>query len=154
TIKSNVKFGNENISDDQVIELLKIAEMKAFVDSKKEGINYKLEQNGQNLSGGQKQRVSIARTLAKDSKIIIFDDSTSALDNITEKKILESINSTKENVTQIFVAQKISTIRDMDQIIVLDDGIVVGQGTHDELLRSCPAYQEINEFQERQVENG
>ncbi|MGL5591822.1 MAG: ABC transporter ATP-binding protein [Metamycoplasmataceae bacterium] len=153
TIKSNVKFGNESITDDQVLELLKIAEMKSFVDSKKEGINYKLEQNGQNLSGGQKQRVSIARTLAKDSRIIIFDDSTSALDNITEKKILESINLIKKNVTQIFVAQKISTIRDMDQIIVLDKGIVVGQGTHDELVKNCPTYQEINEFQERQVEN-
>ncbi|MGL4252330.1 MAG: ABC transporter ATP-binding protein [Metamycoplasmataceae bacterium] len=153
TIKSNVKFGNESISDDQVLELLKIAEMKSFVDSKKEGINYKLEQNGQNLSGGQKQRVSIARTLAKDARIIIFDDSTSALDNITEKKILESINLIKKNVTQIFVAQKISTIRDMDQIIVLDKGIVVGQGTHNELIKNCPTYQEINEFQERQVEH-
>ncbi|MGL5308447.1 MAG: ABC transporter ATP-binding protein, partial [Metamycoplasmataceae bacterium] len=122
TIKSNVKFGNESISDDQVLQLLKIAEMKSFVDSKKEGINYKLEQNGQNLSGGQKQRVSIARALAKDSRIIIFDDSTSALDNITEKKILESINSSKKDITQIIVAQKISTIKNMDQIIVLNKG--------------------------------
>ncbi|MGL5617567.1 MAG: ABC transporter ATP-binding protein [Metamycoplasmataceae bacterium] len=153
TIKSNIKFGNENINDDKVLELLNIAEMKQFVDSKKEGINYKLEQNAQNLSGGQKQRLSIARTLAKDAKIIIFDDSTSALDNITEKRILESINSTKKNITQIFVAQKISTIKDMDQIIVLEKGIIVGQGTHDELIKSCFVYREINEFQERQVEN-
>lgn len=154
TIKSNIKFGNENINDDNVLELLKIAEMKSFVDSKKDGINYKLEQNGQNLSGGQKQRISIARTLAKDAKILIFDDATSALDNITEKRILETINEIKTNVTQIFVAQKISTIRDMDQIIVLDKGLIVGQGTHDELLKTCPVYHEINEFQEKEVENG
>ncbi|MGL6125254.1 MAG: ABC transporter ATP-binding protein [Metamycoplasmataceae bacterium] len=153
TIKSNIKFGNENISDDEVLELLRIAEMKPFIDSKKEGINYKLEQNGQNLSGGQKQRVSIARTLAKNSRILIFDDATSALDNITEKRILETINKIKSNVTQIFVAQKISTIKDMDQIIVLDKGLVVGQGTHKELINTCAVYKEINEFQERKVTN-
>ncbi|MDK2819646.1 MAG: ABC transporter ATP-binding protein [Mycoplasmataceae bacterium] len=151
TIKSNIKFGNEDITDDEILKLLKISEMKFFIDSKKEGINYKLEQNGQNLSGGQKQRVSIARTLAKKSKILIFDDATSALDNITELKILESINSTKKNITQIFVAQKISTIKNMDQIIVLDKGFIVGEGTHDELIKHCNVYKEINKFQDKAV---
>ncbi len=152
TIKSNVLFGNPDLSDDQIIDLLTISEMKPFIDSKKEGFHYKLEQSGQNLSGGQKQRVAIARTLSKDSKILIFDDATSALDNITEKKILASINELKQNITQIFVAQKISTIKDMDQIIVLDKGLIVGKGTHDELIKSCEVYKEINEFQDKAVE--
>ena len=151
TLKSNILFGNANLTDDEIVELFYIAEMKPFIDSKKDGINYKLEQNGQNLSGGQKQRVSIARTLSKESKILIFDDATSALDNITEKKILESINRIKQNITQIFVAQKISTIKDMDQIIVLDKGLIVGKGTHDELIKSCNVYKEINEFQDKEV---
>ena len=151
TIKSNVLFGNKNLTDDEVLELLNISEMKPFIDSKKDGINYKLEQNGQNLSGGQKQRIAIARTLSQESKILIFDDATSALDNITEKKILASINKIKQNITQIFVAQKISTIKEMDQIIVLDKGLIVGQGTHDELIETCAIYQEINEFQSKEV---
>lgn len=154
TIKSNIRFGNENITDDEILKLLQISEMKTFVDSKKEGINYKLEQSGQNLSGGQKQRVAIARTLSKESKILIFDDATSALDNITEKKILESINEIKKNVTQIFVAQKISTIKDMDKIIVLDKGLIVGQGTHQELMETCNTYKEINDFQDKEVDHG
>lgn len=156
TIKSNIKFGNEDITDDEILELLKISEMKNFIDSKKEGINYKLEQNGENLSGGQKQRISIARTLAKKPRILIFDDATSALDNITELKILESINSTKKDITQIFVAQKISTVKNMDQIIVLDKGFVVGKGTHDELIKHCKVYKEINKFQDKgkAVSNG
>lgn len=153
TIKSNIKFANENITDDEILNLLSISEMKIFIDSKKDGINYKLEQNGQNLSGGQKQRVSIARALAKESKILIFDDATSALDNITEKKILESINKIKQNITQIFVAQKISTIKEMDQIIVLDKGVIVGIGTHDELIQTCKSYEEINELQVEAVDN-
>ncbi len=151
TIKSNVLFGNKNLTDDEVLELLNISEMKPFIDSKKDGINYKLEQNGQNLSGGQKQRIAIARTLSQESKILIFDDATSALDNITEKKILASINKIKQNITQIFVAQKISTIKEMDQIIVLDKGLIVGQGTHDELIKTCDVYKEINEFQSKEV---
>ncbi len=154
TIKSNIKFGNDNISDDGILELLNIAEMKVFIDSKKDGINYKLEQNAQNLSGGQKQRIAIARALAKESKILIFDDATSALDNITEKKILKSINETKRNVTKIFVAQKISTIKEMDQIIVLDKGMIVGKGNHDELILTCDVYREIYEFQDNEVNRG
>ena len=154
TMKSNIKFGNDNIGDDQILDLLEIAEMKQFIDSKKDGINYKLEQNAQNLSGGQKQRIAIARSLSKECKILIFDDATSALDNITEKKILSSINKTKPNVTKVFVAQKISTIREMDQIIVLDKGLIVGNGTHDELILTCDVYKEIYEFQDKEDNNG
>ncbi len=151
TIKSNILFGNKNLTNDEILELLTISEMRTFIDSKKEGINYKLEQNGQNLSGGQKQRIAIARALSKESKILIFDDATSALDNITEKKILQSINEIKQNITQIFVAQKISTIKEMDQIIVLDKGFIVCQGTHNDLIKSCNVYKEINEFQDKEI---
>lgn len=149
TIFENIKFANNELNENDVYELLEICEMKKFIESKKEGLNYLLEEFGQNLSGGQKQRLNIARALAKKAKIYIFDDSTSALDNITEKKILDRIFKYKKNSTLIISSQKVSTVKNMDLIIVLDKGEVSGIGTHEDLLKHNPIYQEIFKLQNK-----
>ena len=142
TIEENIKYGNQNATDEEVAEAIKISQSK-FVYSKPEGLQDHIAQGGHNVSGGQKQRLSIARVLVKHPEILIFGDSVSALDYKTDKALRKALKAHTKGVTQLIVAQRIGTIRNADQIIVLNEGDMVGIGTHDELMSSCPVYQEI-----------
>ncbi|MFV0561083.1 MAG: ABC transporter transmembrane domain-containing protein [Enterococcus sp.] len=143
-IESNIKFGDaEGISDEQMKKAAEISQSLEFIDSNEKGFERPISQGGTNVSGGQKQRLSIARALAKKPKILIFDDSLSALDNKTDVALRKSLAENVKGITQIIVAQKISTILHAEKIIVLDQGKIVAQGTHDELMKTSPVYQEI-----------
>ena len=145
TVRDNVLFGESAAgSDSENLEsAIALSQAKEFVDKLPEGTNYEIEQLGRNVSGGQKQRLSIARALARKPEILIFDDSFSALDYKTDAALRAELNGKLSGTTKIIVAQRISTIRHADEIIVLDRGEAVGIGTHDELMRSCAVYQEI-----------
>ena len=143
TIADNVKMGNRDATDEQVREVLDIAQILDFVDSKEEGLNYKLTQSGSNISGGQKQRINIARTILKPASVYIFDDSFSALDYLTESNLRKALNKYLQGKTQIIVTQRAATAMRCDKVYVLDNGKVVGVGTHKQLLESCPTYREI-----------
>ena len=143
TIKSNIKYGNSSISDNQMIFASNVALADEFINSKEGGYNYKIAQGGTNVSGGQKQRLSIARAIAKKPKVYIFDDSFSALDFKTDAKLRKNIKEKLGNVTTLIVAQRISTIMHADKIVVLENGKVVGIGTHKELMKKCKVYKEI-----------
>lgn len=147
TIYENLLWGNETATHEQVEAACKDAQAHEFIMSFPEGYNTLLGQGGVNLSGGQKQRLCIARAMLKQPKILILDDSTSAVDSATEAKIRESFYNNLAQTTVFIIAQRISSIRDADKIIVLDDGRVVGIGTHQELLKSNAVYQEINASQ-------
>ena len=143
TVKSNVNYGDNNADDETVKEAIEIAQATDFVEKMPSGIDSEIAQGGTNVSGGQKQRLSIARAVARKPEIFIFDDSFSALDYKTDKKLRSALKKKTKNVTKFIVAQRIGTIKEADKIIVLDNGEVVGMGTHDELLKNCPVYQEI-----------
>lgn len=143
TIKENLKWGDENADDDTVHQFAESAQAHGFISSFKEGYETELGQGGVNVSGGQKQRLCIARTLLKKPKILILDDSTSAVDTATEAKIRESFNNELKGTTKIIIAQRISSVIDADKIIVIDDGKIVGMGSHAELMQNCEAYSEI-----------
>lgn len=147
TIASNLRFGNSNASDEQIKEAAQIAQADDFVEEKKEGYESQIAQGGSNVSGGQKQRLAIARVIAKQPKIFIFDDSFSALDMKTDVKLRRALEEHVKDCTMIIVAQRISTILHADQILVLDDGRIVGKGKHEELLRTCDVYQQIAKSQ-------
>lgn len=143
TIKSNIKYSNENMSDEKMLEAAEIAQAKEFIEDKNEKYQSEIAQGGNNVSGGQKQRLSIARAIAKDPEIFVFDDSFSALDFKTDAALREAIVKRTKNKTLIIVAQRISTILNADKIIVLDDGKMVGEGTHEELLENNETYRQI-----------
>ncbi len=146
TIKSNVSLGKANgkTPDDEAVEnAIEIAKASEFVNAKKDGINSPITQGGTNVSGGQKQRLSIARALARKPEILIFDDSFSALDYKTDRELRENLKTNLADTTCLIVAQRIGTISNADKIIVLDEGKMVGQGTHKELLENCPVYKQI-----------
>lgn len=146
TIRSNVAYGDNGkppASDQAVKEAVREAQATEFVEKADGGYNAAVSQGGTNLSGGQKQRLSIARALCKNPEILIFDDSFSALDYKTDKKLRKTLNQKTADTTKIIVAQRIGTIKDADTIIVLDEGKIVGMGKHKELLKNCPVYQEI-----------
>ncbi|MBR6003120.1 MAG: ABC transporter ATP-binding protein, partial [Lachnospiraceae bacterium] len=143
SIMENLRWGNEEASEEEIREVAKIAEADGFVTGFKEGYETDLGQGGVNVSGGQKQRLCIARALLKNPKILILDDSTSAVDTATERSIRSKLSKTNSDTTKIIIAQRISSVIDADKIVVLDDGKVVGLGTHDELMKSCEAYTEI-----------
>ena len=145
TVRDNVLFGESAAgSDSENLEsAIALSQAKEFVDKLPEGTNYEIEQLGRNVSGGQKQRLSIARALARKPEILVFDDSFSALDYRTDAKLREGLNRELHDVTKIIVAQRISTIRHAEKILVLDRGEIVGMGTHDELMRFCKVYREI-----------
>ncbi|WP_314059634.1 ABC transporter ATP-binding protein [uncultured Vagococcus sp.] len=153
-IASNIKFGDANITDEQMRKAAKIAQAEEFINSNEKGYEREISQGGTNVSGGQKQRLSIARALAKNPKILIFDDSFSALDNKTDVALRKALSENVKDATQIIVAQKISTILNADNIIVLDRGRVVDQGTHEELMQSSTVYQEIAQSQLSNAELG
>ena len=143
TIASNLRFGAEDASDEQIQEAAEIAQATEFIDSKQDGYESAIAQGGSNVSGGQKQRLAIARAIAKNPKIYVFDDSFSALDMKTDAALRRALETKTEHTTVIIVAQRISTILHADQILVLDDGKIVGKGTHEELLHNCEVYEQI-----------
>lgn len=143
TLRENMRWGNENAGDDEIYKALEITQAREFVDAKKKGLDLMIEQNGGNLSGGQKQRLTIARALVRKPEILILDDSASALDFATDLKLRKAIRETTGNMTVFLVSQRVSTIKNADHILVLDDGVVAGIGSHSELLEENPVYQEI-----------
>lgn len=143
SIRENLECGNGNLNEQEIGNALEIAQAKQFVGKKKNGINEMIEENGKNLSGGQKQRLTIARAIAKNPKILILDDSMSALDLATDKKVRERLKEFKKDKLLIMVCQRVSSIQNLDKILVVDNGEIVGQGNHQELLESCEIYQEI-----------
>lgn len=143
TIASNLRYGNPDATDEQIREAAEIAQATEFIDSKPEGFDTKIAQGGTNVSGGQKQRLSIARAIAKNPEIYIFDDSFSALDLKTDAALRKALKKKTGNSTVLIVAQRISTILHAEQIIVLDEGKVIGKGTHEELLKNCEVYKQI-----------
>ena len=143
TIESNLKYGGDHISDEDMIKASEIAQAMEFINSKEEKFNTEIAQGGTNVSGGQKQRLAIARAIAKKPEVFIFDDSFSALDFKTDAKLRKAINTELRESTLLIVAQRISTIMNANQIIVLDEGKVVGKGTHKELMENCEVYQQI-----------
>ena len=143
TIASNLRYGKKDATEAEVLEATTIAQAKEFIDLKPEGLKTDIAQGGSNVSGGQKQRLSIARALVKKPQIYIFDDSFSALDFKTDAKLRAEIKQNVKEATVLLVAQRISTIMHAEQIIVLDEGFVVGKGTHKELLETCEVYKEI-----------
>ena len=153
TIRDNMLWGNENATDDDILEAIATAQATDVVSSKG-GLDAKIEQGGRNLSGGQKQRLTIARALVRKPEILILDDSASALDYATDAALRKAIRKIDGNTTVFIVSQRASSIMHADKIIVLDDGIAVGSGTHSELLSSCPIYREIYETQFGEVQNG
>lgn len=147
TIKENLKWGNENATDEEIIAACKAASAHDFVSSFPDGYETELGQGGVNLSGGQKQRLCIARALLKQPKILILDDSTSAVDTATDAAIRKNLASTLNNTTKIIIAQRISSIQDADVIYVLDEGEIVDFGNHEKLLETCEIYKEVYESQ-------
>ena len=152
TIDSNLKFGGEDITDAQVQKAAAIAQATDFIEAKPEGYQSPIAQGGSNVSGGQKQRLSIARAIAKNPKVYLFDDSFSALDYKTDVALRRALKAQTDNATVIIVAQRISTVLHANQILVLDEGRLVGKGTHAQLMVSCPEYQEIARSQLSQKE--
>lgn len=152
TIESNLKFGGAQITDAGMKKAASIAQAAEFIDAKPEGYASPIAQGGSNVSGGQKQRLSIARAIAKEPKIYLFDDSFSALDYKTDVTLRRALKEETDNATVIIVAQRISTVLHANQILVLDDGRLVGKGTHAQLMANCPEYQEIARSQLSQKE--
>ena len=145
TIRSNLQYGAHDATDEELDEVIRIAQAKEFVDDKPKGLDESISQGGTNVSGGQKQRLAIARAIAKNPEILIFDDSFSALDFKTDAVLRKELNKLTEKTknTVLIVGQRIASIMDADQIIVLDKGKIVGKGTHKELMENCQVYQEI-----------
>ncbi|KLO23178.1 ABC transporter [Marinitoga sp. 1197] len=143
TIESNIKYGNENLTDEEMEKVADVSESLEFINKLPKRFKEEVSQEGKNFSGGQKQRLSIARALAKKPKILIFDDSFSALDFKTDLSVRKKMKEYTKNSTIIIVAQRISTIMNAEQIIVLDEGEIVGKGTHEELMKTCSTYREI-----------
>ena len=143
TIRENMKWGNEDASDEEIHQALKMAQAEEVVSQKKGGLDYPLEQMGRNLSGGQKQRLTIARALVKRPEILILDDSASALDFATDAKLRRALRTLSGTTTTLIVSQRVSSIMQADQILVLNDGVLAGRGTHEELMKNCEVYQEI-----------
>ena len=147
TVEDNLRWGDENASEEQVRSAARAAQADAFLNSFPEGYQTFLGQGGVNVSGGQKQRLCIARALLKKPKILILDDSTSAVDTATETKIRESFSTTLKDTTKLIIAQRITSVMEADRIVVMDEGRIVGQGSHRELMESCSAYREIYDSQ-------
>ena len=155
TIDSNLRYGKKDATQEDIIKAAKIAQSIDFINDKEDKLGSEISQGGSNVSGGQKQRLSIARAIAKDPEIFIFDDSFSALDFKTDAKLRKALKSETSNSTVLIVAQRISTILDADQIVVLDEGRIVGKGTHKELLKNCEIYKEIalSQLSKEELEN-
>ena len=147
TLRDNLKWAGDDLSDDDLKEALYIASCDDFIDPEKD-LDMKVQRGGTNFSGGQRQRISIARSILKNPKILIMDDSTSALDNKTEEKIISSLNKLRPDMTKILISQKIKSLKNTDYTLVLDLGEIESIGRHDELIEKSPIYREINKTQE------
>ena len=147
TIASNIKYGAPNATDEEIGSISKVAQAFDFISETEEKFQHEISQGGANVSGGQRQRLSIARALAKNPAIILFDDSFSALDFATDAKLRKALKEHISGAVAIVIAQRVGTIISADKIIVLDAGKIIGQGTHDELLKTCRAYYEIAQSQ-------
>ena len=154
TIESNIKYSDEDMPDERMERAAEIAQATEFVASKEDGYKSEIAQGGDNVSGGQKQRIAIARALAKECPIYVFDDSFSALDFKTDAALRQALKDKLSGATIVIVAQRVGTIKNADNIIVLDDGEIVGQGTHEQLLASCPVYLDIAKSQLSEEELG
>ena len=143
TIRENMKWGDKNASDEQIWHALDIAQASEFVKKLPEGLDYQILQGGKNLSGGQKQRLTIARALVGSPKILVLDDSASALDFATDAALRRAIRRQTQDMTVFMVSQRANTVKNADKIVVLDDGEVAGIGTHGDLFESCEVYREI-----------
>lgn len=143
TLRENMRWGKENATDEEIYQALEIAQARDFVDSKGQGLDMPISQNGKNLSGGQRQRLTIARALVKQPEILILDDSASALDFATDARLRKAIHNETGTMTVFIVSQRAASIKNAELILVLDDGRITGKGTHRELLESCDVYREI-----------
>ena len=152
SVRDNMKYGNENATDDDIWHALEIAQARDFIEANPEGLDYQVEQGGGNFSGGQRQRLAIARALVKDASIYVFDDSFSALDFKTDANLRAALKADAKIQTKVvvIVGQRVSTVADADTIVVLDEGKMVGKGTHAELKANNPTYQEIIKSQIRE----
>ena len=151
SIKENIRWGKKDATDEEVIAACKAAQAHDFIMSQPNGYDTVLAQGGLNLSGGQKQRLCIARAIIKQPKILILDDSTSAVDTATEAKIRECFYNELKDTTVLIIAQRISSVAEANEIIVLDDGKIDSIGTHDKLMQTSEIYQEINKTQQKGV---
>jgi ATP-binding cassette subfamily B protein len=147
TVASNLRFGREEATDAELWHALEIAQGRDFVAEMEGGLDARISQGGTNVSGGQRQRLAIARAIVHRPRILVFDDSFSALDLTTDARLRQALWRELPEVTKVVVAQRVSTITDADRIVVLDDGRVVGVGRHDELVETCQTYREIVESQ-------
>jgi ATP-binding cassette subfamily B protein len=154
TAASNIRYGRPDASDKEMEEAAEVAQAAEFISEKEDGYEFEISQGGANVSGGQKQRLSIARALAKQPRILVFDDSFSALDFKTDAKLRRALKQHTGQATVIIIAQRVGTIMGAEQILVVDHGTIVGRGTHEELLKSCPAYYEIASSQLEEVAVG
>jgi len=143
SVKENIRFGREEITDAQVERAMRIAQLEPFVNAMPQKADTVIAQGGTDLSGGQRQRLSIARAIAADPPILLFDDTFSALDFKTDAKLRLALRAEMRNKTLLIIAQRVSTIMDADQILVLKNGVLAGKGSHAQLMRDCPEYREI-----------
>ena len=153
TIKENMRWGNENATEEEIIEACRLAQADEFIQGFADGYDHFIEQGGVNVSGGQKQRLCIARALLKKPKILILDDSTSAVDTKTDALIRKSFREYIPETTKIIIAQRIASIQDADKIIIMDCGSIVACGTHDELLANNEIYKELYYSQNKQAKD-
>ena len=154
TIKENLRWGNKNATDEELKHVCKLAQADEFIEQFPEKYDTYIEQGGTNVSGGQKQRLCIARALLKKPKILILDDSTSAVDTKTDALIRKAFSKEIPDTTKIIIAQRVSSVQDADKILVMDDGKIVEQGTHDELMKLNGIYREVYDSQTKSKEVG
>lgn len=152
TIRDNMKWGRSAATDQEIYNALDIAQARDFVEAKPEKLDTMIEQGGRNLSGGQRQRLTIARAVLKKPEILVLDDSASALDYATDARLREALEYRTQGATMIIVSQRVASVRHADRIVVMEEGKMVGIGSHDELLETCEVYQEICKTQLREEE--
>ena len=151
TIRENLRWGRADATDQEIEEACRMACADEFIEKMPDGYDTYIEQGGTNVSGGQKQRLCIARALLRRPKVLILDDSTSAVDTATDAKIRAALKTALPDATKLIIAQRITSVMDADRIIVLDDGHVVGLGTHEQLMKNCDIYREVYESQQEGV---